>query len=128
MQFKVINRFQFFSHHQLFSAVPSLSPQFKVTIDSPVSITVSWVPLALWELRGFLSHYQVVFAETISECNDTLNEQVFNTTQTKVSTSIDPLLEYCIYVSAATHMGFGQESAFWYLKGTLIINVCMLCI
>ena len=102
-----------------------MSPEFKVTINSPVSITVSWVPLTLWELRGFLSHYQVVLAETINECNDTLNEQVFNTTQAKVSTSIDPLQEYCIYISAATHIGFGQKSDFWYLQGTLLMYVCL---
>ncbi len=96
-----------------------MSPNVAVSRNLPTLITVSWPPLSLYELRGFLSIYQVVLGESIEQCSSTTNDKTFNTTQLSINLSVDSLKDYCISVSASTHVGFGEKSDPWLLEGKI---------
>ena len=83
---------------------------------SPTLITISWNPLTHFQLRGFLSTYQVVLAESINQCNDTANMVLTNTTSSLMSLPVEPLIDYCVSVKAATYLGFGPSSISLYLE------------
>lgn len=81
----------------------------------------------LWQLRGYLLHYQLILSESNNEyCNNTLNHVTINSTMTTVSLSISPFKSYCISVSASTSVGQGESSKWLYLQGNIDYNVVLM--
>ena len=75
---------------------------------------VSWDPLTLDELRGFLDSYKVIYQElTRYSCADTdveSGEASSVTTDHAMITGLNPTAEYCVGVAASTAAGVGNYS------------------
>ena len=76
---------------------------------------VSWDPLTLDELRGFLDSYKVIYQElTRYSCAYTdvegVTEAFSVTTDHAMITGLNPTAEYCVGVAASTAAGVGNYS------------------
>ena len=75
---------------------------------------LSWNPLTLYELRGFLHSYIVVYQElkryTCADLNVESAEAITGTTESAVITGLSPAAEYCVAVAARTAAGVGNYS------------------
>lgn len=74
----------------------------------------SWVPLTLEQLRGFLNTYEVIYQKMnkyeCPEIEPEFRQTLSVKTNSVVIRNLDPLIEYCVGVSASTAAGGGNYS------------------
>ena len=96
----------------------TIGPQsFPVITDvervSPDNISVTWNPMSLESLRGFLTSYRLTVSQSIYSCSSTKNHKDIETINTLAAiANAVPGESYCISVSAGTNEGYGPQSPF----------------
>ncbi|XP_033099958.1 protogenin A-like isoform X3 [Anneissia japonica] len=88
-------------------AEPARYPDFKLSSSHPLSIDVSWEPIARDQCNGIITKYKIVYKQR----STSPKEIIVNSTRLRATiTGLQPDTQYNIQMAAATRAGYGPLS------------------